>query len=82
MLSYQWDNQTEVKQLKEFLEEHDLKVWIDEEQMHGNIFSRMQEAINHSKVVVLCMSRKYELSDNCRLEFNYARKIKKINYTS
>ena len=78
MLSYQWANQPFVKELKEFLEHHGLKVWIDLEQMHGSIMKRMQEAINHSKIIIFCMTKKYEHSMNCQLEFKYAFKQQKL----
>ena len=32
----------------------------------------MKEAIDQSKVIVLCMTKAYENSKNCKTEFNYA----------
>ena len=78
MLSYQWDSQEIVKEIKEFLENNGLRVWMDIEEMYGNLNSRMQNGINNSKVIVLFITKKYDESHNCRKEFNYADEERKI----
>ena len=77
MLSYQWDSQAFVKEIKSFLEANGLRVWMDVKQMYGNINIRMKNAINHSKIMLLFITKKYEDSHNCRKEFNYADQEKK-----
>ena len=47
-------------------------MWIDVEKMEGNIVVKMKEAIDQSKVIVLCTTKAYENSKNCKTEFNYA----------
>ena len=78
MLSYQWGHQSQVMKVKEYLQQNGITVWMDIDQMHDEINDRMAEAIFASKVIVLCMSRAYEISVNCQKEFNYADKKKKI----
>ena len=78
MLSYQWDNQEFVKGIKDFLENNGLRVWMDIEEVFGNINTRMQNGINNSIIIVLFITRKYDESHNCCKEFNYADKKRKI----
>ena len=40
--------------------------------MSGSIQDRMAEAIECSHTVIICVSREYKVSANCRLEANYA----------
>ena len=77
MLSYQWDSQSFVKEIKSFLETNGLRVWMDVKQMYGNINIQMKNAINHSKIMLLFITKKYEESHNCQKEFNYADEEKK-----
>ena len=77
MLSYQWDSQAFVKEIKSFLETNGLRVWMDINEMYGNINIRMTNAINHSKIMLLFITKKYEESHNCRKEFNFADQEKK-----
>ncbi|XP_078697350.1 uncharacterized protein LOC144925267 [Branchiostoma floridae x Branchiostoma belcheri] len=72
MLSYQWDHQQIVKQIKTVLESNGYKVWMDIEQMGGSTFDAMAKAVEGAAVVLICMSRKYKDSYNCRLECEYA----------
>ena len=77
MISYQWDSQTEVLKLYEALKDYGYKVWIDKEKVHGNILDRMAEGVEESSIILLCMTKKYEKSDNCKKEYNYADECKK-----
>ena len=78
MLSYQWGNQAFVKEIKSFLETNGLRVWMDIKEMYGNINIRMKQAINHSKIILMFITKKYEDSHNCQKEFNYADQLRKI----
>ena len=78
MLSYQWDSQVFVKGTKDFLETNGLRVWMDIEEVFGNINTRMQNGINNSKIIILFITKKYDESHNCCKEFNYADKKRKI----
>eukprot|EP00058_Branchiostoma_floridae_P015677 XP_002601165.1 hypothetical protein BRAFLDRAFT_75614 [Branchiostoma floridae] len=71
MLSYQWDNQEVVKKIKAALEAAGYKVWMDIDQMGGSTLEAMAGAVEGAAVVLVCMSRKYKESANCRRECEY-----------
>ena len=77
MISYQWDSKTEVLKLYEALIGDGYKVWIDKEKVHGNINDRMAEGVKDSSIILLCMTKEYEESPNCKKEYNYADECKK-----
>lgn len=73
MISYQWDQQELVRNL--FMDFHmrNLAIWFDIwGGMSGSSNDAMATAIECSKVILVFISNKYQQSDNCRLEFNYA----------
>ena len=77
MLSYQWDHQSTVEKMRSYLESRQLKVWMDNKKMRGDINRAMAGAIHQSKVVILCLSKKYELSHNCKKEYGLVDKKRK-----
>ena len=77
MISYQWDSRKDVLKLHQALTDDRYCVWIDEEQMHENIYERMAEAVRESSLILLCMTKKYEDSDICKGEFLFAKDLKK-----
>ncbi|KAJ3021271.1 UNVERIFIED_CONTAM: hypothetical protein HDU68_009716, partial [Siphonaria sp. JEL0065] len=78
MLSYQWSSsQPKVLAVKKGLEGKGLKVWMDVEEMRGNINQRMAEAIDKSLVIVPFLNGDYQRSYNCSKELNYADLRKK-----
>ena len=77
MISYCWDNKKLVRQVHKAITEMGVKVWIDENEMHGSIIERMAEAVSGSQAIVMCYSQGYFKSFNCRSEAEYARKCKK-----
>ena len=66
MISYQWDSQEMCKKIKKSLADSGYKVWMDVEQMHGNIFECMANAVQNSRCVLLCVTKKYKNSENCQ----------------
>ncbi|KAJ3278327.1 WD repeat-containing protein 20, partial [Borealophlyctis nickersoniae] len=72
MLSYQWDHQVVVKRLRDSLQQRGFNVWMDLAEMHGSVYDRMYEAVTKSKVICSCLTRKYELSANCKRELQFA----------
>ena len=66
MISYQWDTQETMLQVKTELESQGLQVWMDVEQMKGSILETMARAIEKSSLILIAMSRKYQNSPNCR----------------
>ncbi|XP_078615831.1 uncharacterized protein LOC144884404 isoform X1 [Branchiostoma floridae x Branchiostoma japonicum] len=73
MLSYQWDNQELVKKIKTMLEASGYNVWMDIDRMGGSTLQAMAKAVEGAAVVLICMTRKYKESANCRGECEYAR---------
>lgn len=74
MLSYSWEQQTTVVRLAGALKAHGVSVWIDTEQLSGSgsTIDGMAQAVERASVVLLCMSKDYKESHNCKLEANYA----------
>ncbi|XP_053376302.1 uncharacterized protein LOC128547449 [Mercenaria mercenaria] len=77
MISYQWDDQELVKDVKKRLTKAGYKVWLDIEEMKGSTLDAMSSAVERSKVVLVFMSRKYKDSRNCRSEAEYAHQTEK-----
>ncbi len=73
MISYQWDSQKEVIRIKERLEADGYDIWIDLEEMQGNIYMKMAEAVEGAAAIITCMTQKYEKSINCNKEIQYAQ---------
>ncbi|XP_025089898.1 uncharacterized protein LOC112561555 [Pomacea canaliculata] len=79
MISYQWADQETVKQIRDHLRSHGIKVWMDIDDMGGSTLQAMAEAVEKAFVIVCCMSQKYKDSPNCRAEAEYAfQKHKRI----
>ena len=77
MISYQWDSQKDVLRIKETLDKLGYKVWMDIDQMRGNIYQKMSEGVENSDVIVVCMSAKYQTSECCNRELQYAQDMRK-----
>jgi hypothetical protein len=72
MISYCWANQPLVFELCHQLKALGVSYWLDVEKMYGNINDRMAEAIESCAAVMVCLSSKYKLSANCRMEAEYS----------
>ena len=66
MISYQWDVQKLVIQLKNKLQANGYKVWMDIDEMGGSTLESMARAVENASVVLVCVSQKYKESPNCR----------------
>ncbi|XP_019630155.1 PREDICTED: uncharacterized protein LOC109474307 [Branchiostoma belcheri] len=77
MISYQWDVQPKALVVKENLTKAGYRVWMDVEQMGGDILEAMAEAVEGAAVVLICMTEKYKDSPNCRTEAEYTHKLRK-----
>ena len=66
MISYQWDVQTLVIQLKNKLQADGYKAWMDIDDMGGCTLESMAKAVENASVVLVCVSQKYKESPNCR----------------
>jgi len=78
MISYNWESQKVVVTIAEQLKKEGFKVWLDLDDMTGSTLESMANAVESSSIVLVCMSRKYKESANCRLEGEYAFRKRKI----
>lgn len=65
MISYQWDCQDTIIQVKDKLRSVGFNVWIDVEEMSGSTLETMASAVEHCTVFLMAISRKYFESPNC-----------------
>jgi hypothetical protein len=72
MISYSHKDQFICKRIYEELNRRGYRVWIDFEQIHGNVMDAMAQAIEHSQMIIICMSEQYHRSNYCRAEAHYA----------
>ncbi|XP_033113606.1 uncharacterized protein LOC117114152 isoform X3 [Anneissia japonica] len=77
MLSYEWGNQPIVKKIREKLGQLGYRVWIDVEKMKGFIYTTMAKAVKEADLVLVCLSKKYEESENCKSEGSCIREFKR-----
>ncbi|KAK3103675.1 hypothetical protein FSP39_020930 [Pinctada imbricata] len=77
MISYQWGNQKLLIRIKECLRRNNIKVWMDVDDMQGSTLAAMARAVEEASIVLVCFSKKYKDSDNCRAEAEYAFQQKK-----
>ncbi|CAF2481350.1 unnamed protein product [Rotaria sp. Silwood2] len=72
MISYSHKDKIFCKQLYDELIKIGYRVWIDFDQIHGNVMDAMAQAIEQSNTILICMSEQYRKSNYCRAEANYA----------
>ncbi|CAF1418851.1 unnamed protein product [Adineta steineri] len=72
MISYSHKEKVLCKQLYDELTKSGYRVWIDFDQMHGNVMDAMAQAIDQSEIIIICMSEQYRQSNYCRAEAHYA----------
>ncbi|CAF2089448.1 unnamed protein product [Rotaria magnacalcarata] len=72
MISYSHKEKVLCKQIYDELIKAGYRVWIDFDQMHGNVMDAMAQAIEQSNTVIICMSEQYRKSNYCRAEAQYA----------
>ncbi|XP_033106205.1 uncharacterized protein LOC117108331 [Anneissia japonica] len=77
MISYQWDVQPRIIKLKKKLQDAGYIVWMDIDQIEGDILGAMAAAVENAAVFLPCISKKYKDSTSCRTEATYAYKQKK-----
>ena len=77
MISYQWDSQEVLVEVKNRLQASGYRVWMDLEQMGGSTLEAMAKAVENSSVVLVCVSHQYKESPNCRSEAEYAYQLRK-----
>eukprot|EP01034_Spumella_vulgaris_P026938 gene26938-33589_t len=86
MISYCWAKATHPEHVKALTAELRLMgydVWRDEEgsslvpAMSGSTEERMAEALESASILIICVSKEYKESPNCRMEAKYASQLSK-----
>lgn len=77
MLSYQWANQNTIKKIRDNLQANGIKCWMDIDDMQGSTLNAMARAVEGAEIVLICYSKKYQDSPNCRAEAEYAFQLRK-----
>ncbi|XP_033729960.1 uncharacterized protein LOC117319237, partial [Pecten maximus] len=77
MISYSREQRQLLLDIRAELEENNFAVWMDVDQMRGDVYERMAEAVENAAIVLLAMSRSYKMSEYCRREAAYAGKLNK-----
>jgi len=62
--------------VKKIAESTGMATWLDIERLGGaaslQMFDQIATAIKHAKVIVACVSEQYAVSENCKMEFQFA----------
>nr|XP_039252990.1 uncharacterized protein LOC120330192 [Styela clava] len=74
MLSYNWEVQQTILQLRDFLKQSGYEVWMDVDKMQDSILSAMADAVENAALIIVAMSDAYKNSNSCRTEAEYAYK--------
>jgi hypothetical protein len=78
MISYhQKSTGQHAQALVQLFKKHKYNVWVDYENMKGDIQEAMAEAVQSSDIIVVLVSIGYKESANCRMECQYAMKQNK-----
>ena len=72
MISYSHKDEIICRQIYDELIKAGYRIWIDFDQMHGNVMDAMAQAIEQSNTILICMSEQYRRSNYCRAEAHYA----------
>ena len=79
MISYEWKSgENYADLLKKYLERAGYTVWMDKEQMLGDILTGMAKGVSYSDIIILLISKGYSESHNCSLEYRHAHTMKKF----
>ena len=78
-ISYPWANKNQLVAvaIQQKLESIGYRVWIDLNEMSGDMTQKMIEAINDASLVVALISEEYEKSENCQKEYKFSQRRKK-----
>ena len=66
MISYNWEQQPLMLNIRDSLKGCGYKVWIDVDKIGGSTLQAMASAVENSAVILIAVSRKYKESANCR----------------
>eukprot|EP00057_Strongylocentrotus_purpuratus_P014006 XP_011668480.1 PREDICTED: uncharacterized protein LOC105440240 [Strongylocentrotus purpuratus] len=79
MLSYKWEHPSKpvMHEFKKQLQKRGYNVWMDEDRMMGDKIGALAEAVENADMVIACITRSYQDSQDCRTEAAYAYDCKK-----
>ena len=66
--SHPWKKKSVLRHAKRYLNAVGYKVWYDEDDIQWDLVKSMRDGVAKSKVVLACISRDYENSQNCMFE--------------
>ncbi|CAF1486097.1 unnamed protein product [Didymodactylos carnosus] len=72
MLSYSHDDKELCYKIHKRLITQNFRVWLDRDAMRGSTIEAMVNAIEQSKIVLLCVSDSYKTSPSCQSEAEFA----------
>ncbi|TPX35663.1 hypothetical protein SmJEL517_g01946 [Synchytrium microbalum] len=79
MLSYNWAHMEQASVIADYLRSKGFDVWMDTRQLTADIFQSVAQSILSSKVVLLCLTAKYQTSNISMQQLRFAlAKEKKI----
>ncbi|XP_078681095.1 uncharacterized protein LOC144916020 [Branchiostoma floridae x Branchiostoma belcheri] len=78
MISYFWRQQTQVYKIKEHLGKVGYRVWMDMDDIEGDITTSKAKAINEAAIVLIAFSKDYANSEYCKREALVAQQRKKV----
>ncbi|KAJ3107687.1 hypothetical protein HK100_003535 [Physocladia obscura] len=67
-----WDSQHTCAQIRDALKAVGLKVWMDIDQLKGNIHAAMTDGVAKCNIFIPLLTVKYQESANCRIEIQFA----------
>ena len=70
--SHTWVSKSFLKNVYKSLVKYGYRVWYDEVEMKQNMTKSMEEGIERSKVVVVCLNKLYPTKPNCMFELDTA----------
>lgn len=77
-ISYSWKQKSQATNLYNHLSKQ-FSCWMDQNEISGGerLFDELVNGLSKSKVIVLCISKAYCESENCKREFHYTMNNKK-----
>ena len=76
-ISYQLDSKSRVLEIAHALREFNFDVRMILKGRHQDVFKELEEAMRESAIVLVCLTSKYEGSEDCIMELTYAANLKK-----
>jgi len=76
-ISYHPDSERQVLQIADALKGFGFDTWIIEKNSNEDTFKKLEEAMRETAVVIVCLTSKYERSQDCIVELAYAANLKK-----